>query len=213
MCFTKNISIGTYILGLTGCYNLYINTEYKVEAIFFAWVVQMQLIEYFLWNNQTCNLTNEITTKSGIIINHSEPVVLWVAILLISSKQLPNWVNILMTAYVIITIIYTKYILDIKDDKNNCTKVTPESNPHLEWSWNNRKYNHIYYPFFLLCINLLFINGLKNGNHLAILITSFLLISMIIYGNKKSVGSMWCFFSAFAPWVIPYFYQLNLSLI
>jgi len=54
MCFTKNISIGTYILGLTGCYNLYVNTEYKVEAIFFAWVVQIQLIEYFLWNNQSC---------------------------------------------------------------------------------------------------------------------------------------------------------------
>jgi hypothetical protein len=52
-------------------------------------------------------------------------------------------------------------------------------------------------------LNLLFINGVDNGNILALLSTGSFFISMLLYENKKSVGAMWCFFSAFAPWIIP----------
>jgi hypothetical protein len=212
MCYNKDVSIGTYILGIVGCYNLYINYGYKVEAIFFAWVVQMQLIEYFLWENQVCNDTNKITTNVGAIVNHAEPVILWIAILLLSSKQLPHWVNLLMAIFIIVSIFYTKYILDdLKDD--NCTNITPESKPHLFWKWNNKKYAQIYYAFFLLCLNILVINGVDKGYHLSILINMSFFISGIIYGSKKSVGAMWCFIAAFSPWIIPHFYQINLSLI
>ena len=210
MCYNKDISIGTYILGLVGCYNLYINYNYKIEAIFLAWVIQMQLVEYFLWDNQQCNNTNKVTTKIGAIINHSEPIILWIAILLLSTKQLPEWVNILMVGFVIITFFYTKHFLD---KNNDCTHVTNESKPHLFWSWNNQYNSEVYYAFFLLCFNLLSINGLDHGYHLSGLINSSFLISGLIYKDYKSVGAMWCFAASFAPWIIPYLYQINLSLI
>jgi len=211
MCFNENVSIGTYILGLVGCYNLYMNTNYKVEAIFFAWVVQMQLIEFFLWKNQSCNDLNKQTSKIGLIINHLEPVILWVAILLLSSKELPLYVNVLMTGFVIITILYTKYILD-KSDETKCSLVTPESKPHIEWKWNNQKYNNIYYVLFLLCLNVVSINGVEHGYHLASILTISLLISIAIYSDKKVTGSMWCFLAAFLPWIIPVVYEIKLEL-
>ena len=210
MCYNKNVSIGTYILGIFGCYNIYINHGYKIEAIFLAWVIQMQLIEYFLWENQSCNTTNIITTKAGVIVNHLEPIVLWIAILLLSTKQLPYWINLFMTVFLIISVIYTIYILDnSNDDKTKCTVVTPKSNPHLEWSWNDFNYSYIYYPLFLISLNILCIYGLENGYNLAILCTVSYILSVLIYKDKKSVGAMWCFAAAFSPWIIPYLYQIN----
>jgi hypothetical protein len=199
MCFNDRVSITTYLVGIAGCINLYFNYDLKVEAIFYGWVVQMQLIEYFLWNNQTCNKMNEITTKTGVIVNHLEPVILWIAILLLSNKTLPNWINILMILYVIATIYYTK---NIEKSKIKCTKVTKESNPHLYWGWNDSHYSGIYYALFLGCLNVLAIYGLEYGVIQAILITLSFTISGLIYQDTKSVGAMWCFIAAFTPWIL-----------
>jgi hypothetical protein len=196
MCFNEQVSIGTYIIGMTGCINLYFNLNLKVESIFLAWVIQMQLIEYFLWKNQSCNQDNINTTKTGIVINHLEPVILWIAILRLSSHKLPNYVNILMGVFLLVTYFYTKRIFT--------DKCTLKEGTHLVWQWNYDDYSLIYYIFFLLCINLLLIYGLDNGNKLAMLTTGSYLISVLVYSNEKSVGAMWCFFAAFAPWIIPY---------
>jgi hypothetical protein len=210
MCYNENVSIGTYILGLVGCYNLYINYELKIEAIFFAWVIQMQLIEYLLWENQTCNDMNKNTTIAGVIVNHTEPIILWISILLLSSKQLPLFVNILMTGFIIITIFYTEnYFNNSKNNNNECSLVTPESKPHILWPWNLEKNNNIYYLFFLLCLNVLLINGIDHGYHLALLTTISFTISKLIYEDKKVIGSMWCFIAAFLPWILPYVYQIK----
>lgn len=196
MCFNEQVSIGTYIIGMAGCLNLYFNLNLKVEAIFFAWVVQMQLIEYFLWNNQSCNQDNINTTKTGIVINHLEPIVLWIAIILLSSHKLPIYVNILMGVFLLVTYIYTKNVF--------MDKCTLKEGSHLIWNWNQGDYAVHYYLFFLLCMNLLIIYGLDNGNKLSMLVTGSYIISVILYYNEKSVGAMWCFFAAFAPWIIPY---------
>ena len=195
MCFNEKVSMLTYIIGITGCINLYFNLNLKIEAIFFAWVVQMQLIEYILWNNQSCNQLNINTTKLGIIINHLEPIILWIAILLLSTHKLPEYVNMLMIIFTLVTIIYTKNVL-----LNKCTLTEKK---HLVWNWNHEKNSNIYYGFFIIMLNLLFINGVDNGNILALLSTGSFFISKLLYTNEKSVGAMWCFFSAFAPWIIP----------
>lgn len=196
MCFNEQVSIITYVIGLLGCINLYVNYDKKVEAIFFGWVVQMQLIEYFLWKNQSCNQKNINTTKTGIIINHTEPIVLWISILVLSKNVLPDYVNLLMLVFTIITYIYTK---DVFVDK--CTK---KEGKHLVWEWNISKNSEIYYTFFLICLNLLCIYGLDDGKKYALALTITLLISFALYRNEKSVGAMWCFFAAFIPWITPH---------
>jgi hypothetical protein len=196
MCFNDRVSILTYIIGMIGCINLYFNLDLKVEAIFFAWVIQMQLIEYFLWTNQSCNQENINVTKTGIIINHLEPIVLWVAILVLSKYNLPTYVNILMTIFLLATYLYTTTVFT-----DECTM---KEGKHLVWKWNMGEYANYYYIFFLICMNLLLINGVDNGTKLAIMSTISYAISIMIYGSEKSIGAMWCFFAAFVPWIIPY---------
>jgi hypothetical protein len=200
MCFNEKVSIITYIFGIIGCINLYFNLNLKIEAIIFAWIIQMQLIEYFLWNNQSCNQINIDVTKVGIIVNHLEPIVLWITILALSTHKLPDYVNILMILFVIVTYLYTKNIF--------LDKCTLKKNNNLIWEWNRGEYNIIYYLFFIICINLLFLYGVNDGKKLAILITALFLISYIFYRDEKSVGAMWCFFSAFCPWIIPILYKI-----
>jgi hypothetical protein len=206
MCYNKEVSITTYIIGIIGCINLYLNLNLKIEAILLGFVIHMQLIEYFIWDNISCNETNIITSKIGTIINHMEPIILWIAILFLSAKSLPQWVNIYMILFIIISIVYT---LDVFPTE--CTKVTEESSPHLQWKWN--EYNNKgtnYYIIFVLTLNILMITGLEHGYHLAIITTLSFIISFKIYEKNKSVGAMWCFIAAYIPYIIPFVYQIKI---
>lgn len=204
MCFNAPVSLTTYVVGIIGCIIL-LKKKYTPEAAFFFVVIQMQLIEYLLWKNQSCDNFNINITKLGIVINHMEPIIFWLAILMFSEKKLPLWVNGLMGGYIIAAIIYTNNV-----NNNSCTVVTPESSPHLYWKWTSGKYEYIFYTLFLLTLILLSIKGLKNGYHMAFIITLAFIISFFIYGKNKSIGTMWCFMAAFAPIIIPYFYKIKL---
>lgn len=222
MCFSANVSIFSYLTGLSGATALF--TQNKIaESLFYGWVSQMQLVDYFLWKNQPCeitktnkickrdellkcNKTNNATTIAGIIINHLEPLILFGGIMLFSNKKLPTPLIILFSIFMIFMTFYTINIFTDKEnvnDKNNlCTTVSEESNPHLHWKWNHEKYNYIMTIFFVLILVLLSYYGLENGYINAILVLVGFIISYIIYSSKRSVGSMWCFMAAFAPWLL-----------
>jgi len=205
MCFNAPVSLTTFLIGIIGSLRLfYLN--YKAEAIFYAWVVLMQLIEFFLWRNQPCNKTNLILTNIGMLINHLEPIALWVGIILFSKKELPSFVNILLLLYLVLTIYYSKVFFN--KNKIECTTETPESSPHLHWKWNYGQSYVIYYAYFLFCLVILSIFGLSNGTINAFIVVASYLISYAIYADKHSVGAMWCFFAAFGPWVIPFLNDL-----
>jgi len=204
MCFNAEVSISTYILGLIGSFILY-KKGYPKEAILYFFVIQMQLIEYFLWKNQTCNSFNKFITKIGIILNHLQPIILYLLIKYFNDGQsfiLPKWLDLFMVIFVIMTIYYTKYVMN-----DDCSLITVESNPHIEWLWNNKNYGGIYYLLFILIVVLLTYYGLSNGKlHSAIILIGYV-ISYLIYNKKKSVGSIWCFYAAFAPWLLTFLYK------
>lgn len=207
MCFNSKVSIITYIIGILGSLQLYKNNHIP-ESIFYGWVVQMQLIEFFLWRNQPCQgsaLKNNInTTKIGTIINHLEPIVLWISIIYFSKLKLPKEVTTLMIVFTIITLYYTRNVL-----KNvECTTVTEESKPHLHWKWNQGKNFIPYYALFLISLVALSYYGLPRGNiNAGIILLSFVL-SLLIYGKKHSTGAVWCFAASFAPWILTGLYKL-----
>jgi hypothetical protein len=200
MCFNAQVSLLTYLVGMIGCYLLFL--ESIPEAIFLAWVIQMQLIEFILWKNQPCNSINRSTSKIGMLINNSEPIVLWLAIILFSKKNIPKWLHILMILYFIASIFYNYSIYD------NCT-IPSTTSSNLEWKWNNGNNSILFYAFFLVCCILLSIYGLEYGYHMAsIFIVSFIL-SYSIYKNTHAIGSMWCFFAAFCPFLLLVIYKIK----
>ena len=194
---------------MTGCAALY-SMGHIPEAIFFGWVVQMQLIEFFLWRYQPCSdnelvKKNKVTTVVGIVVNNLETVVLWVALLFFGPKKLPMWINHMMIVFIIATFLYTKGVLDDIE----CTTATVESAPHLHWKWNYGEYKNIYYTFFMFTLLLLCIYGLKNGYKLALLSISSYCLSYLIYDDKHAVGAMWCFAAAFIPWILTTLYLME----
>lgn len=200
MCFNAPVSLITFIIGIVGSIRLYLLGQ-KPEAIFFAWVCLMQLIEFFLWRNQSCNDVNKKFTYAGMIVNHLEPVVLWIAILYYN-KKLPDWVNISMVLYLILMFLYTKGLLKNRKDFE-CTEVTEESTPHLHWKWNYGNYYKLFYSFFLICLIILSFYGVDKGYVSAGITLISYAISYVVYDKYKSVGAMWCFLAAFCPWIIP----------
>jgi len=220
MCFNENISLLTYFTGLGGSAAL-LNQNRIPESLFYGWVVQMQLVDYFLWKNQPCSITknnkicnkdellncnqiNNYTTVAGIIINHLEPLVLFSSIMLFSNKTLPNIVIILFILFMIFMAFYTFNIFKNEDNNkdNLCTTVSEESDPHLHWKWNYEKYNFVMTVFFVIILVILSYFGLEKGYQNALIILIGFLISKKIYGNKRSTGAMWCFMAAFAPWIL-----------
>lgn len=220
MCFNENVSLLTFLTGLAGSAALL--TKNKIpESLFYGWVVQMQLVDYFLWKNQPCKITssnkicnknelvncnniNNLTTTAGIIINHLEPFILFMGIMIFSKKSLPISIIIFFILFMIIIFIYTINVFN-KDD-NLCTTVTNESTPHLHWKWNSEKYSNIIYFLFVIILILLSYYGLEDGYINASISTIGFIISYIIYGHKRSVGAMWCFMAAFAPWLLYFIY-------
>lgn len=214
MCFNAEVSLLTYVVGLVGCSILFLdkNINYKPEALFLFWVVQMQLIEFVLWKNQpsgqllginSCNTINRYTSKIGLLINNSEPLILWIAIILFSKKKLPVWLHGIMLLYMSSSVLYNYNIDD------SCTTTTVESLPHLKWKWNNGSYSFIFYTFFLLCCILLSIYGLEHGYHLAFVFLISFILSYSIYKKTHAIGAMWCFFAAFAPFLLPLIYKIK----
>jgi len=203
MCFNAEVSFTTYIIGTISSVILALK-GFPKEAIFYFFIIQMQLVEYFLWNDQTCNDFNKLITKFGIILNHLQPIILYLLIKYYNDGRtfdLPKWLNILIIVYTIATIYYTKYVMT-----NECSLISPESSPHIEWLWNNTEYGNLYYGLFLVVLLSLTYHGLSNN----ILHTSLMLIGYIVsislYSKKKSVGSVWCFYAAFAPLLLLFVY-------
>jgi hypothetical protein len=229
MCFSENVSLATYLTGMSGSAAL-LSSNKIPEALFYGFVSQMQLVDYFLWKNQpceitesnricnkesliNCNQTNKNVTTAGIIINHLEPLALFGGIVLFSKKTLPLSVIILFYIFMIVISIYTIYIVTKEEEleeKKLCTTVSEESNPHLHWKWNGESFNYIVYPFFIIILILLSYYGLEDGYINATLVVIGYLISWKIYGNKRSTGAMWCFMAAFAPWILYFIYKFKI---
>ena len=224
MCFNEKVSLSTWVTGMAGSAVLY-KLDKLPEAIFYGTVIQMQLVEYFLWKNQPednististkctkcqlpktnlCNNTNKTVTKVGTVINHMEPIMLFSGILLFSKKQLPISIIIFMILFIVVSIGYTSFIFNNANDNESmgCSIVTDDSSPHLNWQWNHNEYNNIYYIIFLITLIILSIFGLEDGKFNAIITFISYLISYNIYNDTKSTGAMWCFMAAFAPWLI-----------
>ena len=195
MCFSKNISLFTFLTGIIGgllCYSTGI-PEYKIIGLLYAFVSLMQGIEYLLWIHQTCDDYNRLLSTIGMILNHLQPVILCI-LLFYFKEKFNKKILLLLIIYLIVIIPYSLKF------KNECTM---KENTHLNWEWNHMDNAEITYAVFLITLIIfgLFIPNIGKSFSLITLISYF--FSYFIY--KGTVGSMWCFFSAFIP-IIYYIY-------
>jgi len=206
MCFNAEVSLATFAIGTTG--SIYLWKYNRPLSIFYGWVVLMQLIEFFLWKNQKCSDSdtrekNITFTRLGALINNMEPIILWLAIILFSSRTLSTSIHVWMIIFCALTGLY---MIGLNMDR--CTVVTKESFPHLHWKWNEGSNYIIYYAAFLFSFIILSLEGLEKKvstiNAFLVVISFFL--SHVLFSDTHSTGALWCVAAAFAPWLFVGYY-------
>ena len=211
MCYNKNTSIVTYFIGTISSLLLLrsTNSSYNIWGIFFLFVSQMQMIEYLLWKDYTCNTFNINISNIGSILNHLQPIILYFAIRYynknLTSTQ-KNIINLILCIYIASLLFYSRNVYPLE-----CTVLTDTNPPHLHWKWNYKKNWFIFYMIFLLSLILLSYFGLSKPYNIYLALTCLgtYLYSQIKYNNTKSVGAVWCWIAALVPLIVVIIDNIN----
>lgn len=211
MCFSAEISILTFLIGMIGAY-LTISLDNKTDKIigyFFGFVALMQLIEYLLWTHQKCDKYNKLLSIMGMILNHLQPIVLGFLILYFYNQN-PNKI-IIYSILLIYTLVIIPYSLQfIRSGNFDCTLKDKKQNNHLVWNWNLMNMAHIVYTIFTLSLAAISFFGfptLTQGISFALVVIISYLTSMIIYPSKV-IGALWCFYTVF---ILFFYYIFRIS--
>jgi len=212
MCFSKEVSLITFIIGLVGSiFVISLGTPSDlIVGYFLAFVSLMQFIEYLLWINQTCDQSNKLITHWGMILNHLQPIILGLLILIIG-KDDDNFLKIIliMLFYTCVIIPYSEQFL--QRPEMQCT-LKDGSTSHLLWNWNEMNHSTFVYAVFLISLIALSIVGIpdkKIGLCMAFGGLVTFTTSLWIYPSNRSTGALWCFYTAFMPVI---YYALRIYL-
>lgn len=190
MCFTKEISINSFLLGMISSILLIISkntNENLLIAKFFMFVSLMQLIEYFMWNDLDCKLgQNKIATILGPLLNHLQPTIL----LLLTVYHIYNYSNInrllLLVNFIYLIYVFYKYYYFINNGQEKCTQ---KNDVHLNWQWKY-DFDYLFYNVVMI-INILYLYDYKS------IMISFLLSYIFFFyylkAERNSVGELWCY--------------------
>ena len=211
MCFSAEISLITFIVGIIGsllCISLGKPID-KIIGYYFIFVSLMQCIEYLLWNHQKCDNYNRFLSILGMVLNHLQPIVLGLLILYFNKNVSTKIMYIIMFLYLCIIIPYSIQFLNNK--KLECT-IKTSKNHHLIWIWNNMFFAYKIYLIFLLTLCFLIYFGFPNRyKFIAILVTLISFgTSQFFYYKEGVMGSLWCFYILFITYI---YYIYNLLII
>lgn len=198
MCFSAEVSLSAFILGLSSSILLYRKGQVfdRIVALYFAYISFMQGIEWLLWNHQTCDDYHKQLSRLGMIINLSQPIILGIMLIYFTGKNIAAILAIMLLYFLCTLLIYFLYTPDLQ-----CTTPRP-NDPHLVWNWTLLPYHYIIswtgYITAIMGICLLGMPSIKTGIVSAAIYLISMLLSMIVY-PREDAATMWCFISSGAP--------------
>jgi hypothetical protein len=196
MCFDKQVSINTFILGIFALIMLKLNENtpygmkgYKNEVyayLFLLSIISMQLIEYMIWSNLDNKKLNTIFSMIALILIFSQPL------FSLLSGNAGNKIIITYLAMIVAILLY-------KTLYNPIIFTTDVNGTHLRWNW--LKLNGVEYTFLILWMLALFygmyLRDIRINNKINILNHGFviliLIFSVYMYSKTDTWGSLWCF--------------------
>ena len=224
MCFNAPTSIITFAISLSSCVYLY-NIEKKNKTNKFCAIViiligLMQLLEFFLWKNQSCNLKNHIFSLLILVIITLQPIVIINYYNYLFKPTLFNTPSVI--GYSILYTVLSIYILNKLNKFKLCSRPTQKS-CRLNWDVFNKLGTKcqtfiklLYIFFYFIPLWLVALDAFKNNNleiskypiRYAFLPVTFL-VTLIFVCIKKNInpinffqysdiwGTMWCFMAVF----------------
>jgi hypothetical protein len=200
MCWSAEVSLASFGLGALGSLFLFLigTTTEKILALFLGFVSLMQLIEYGLWSNQTCNDEHRQVSILGMTLNLAQPLVFGGLILAMNPNAPTTKILALCVFYIISILPSITTYLSAKELQ--CT--TPSSkDPHLVWNWTILPNEWFYHGVYLLTLTLLPIIGLSKrttGIAFGLATVGSYALSRLVY-TRQVFGSMWCWYVALLP--------------
>jgi hypothetical protein len=178
MCWSASVSLNTYALGLFASSLSYFNGITDIgRFIFYQSIILVQLIEYFIWSK---TFSNRLLSQLLLIVILIQP---FLNILTIQTQ--PELIPYLLFSYILfVVIVYTVVIpLNTVD-----FSTVPSKNGHFAWKWLD-------WNIYILVIWYAFLSArwiIDNLYITMIVITIFLIASIILFRETKAWGSMWC---------------------
>ena len=205
MCYSKNLSLLSFIFGITASLSLIKfgnerskNTNTNIVIGYFCMFVSiMQFIEYIIWSDIECvNGYNKFASIIGPLFNKMQPVIFYLLAYnyIDSNNALPNNIlNIIITLYTSYVIIqFISYI----ESGIMCTTINDQG--HLDWYWKY-DFNYVLYHLLMLLVCVNYIDNVYIATAIGL---SYLLFVMSIFYFNKNIGEIWCLMITGIPLVI-----------
>ena len=178
MCWNASVSLNTYIFGLFASLFSYYNGFGNIlSVIFYQSFIIMQLLEYFIW---TKTFSNKLLSQIALFVILCQPI-----FNIIKIETYPKAIPYLLAAYLIFIIIL--YTLIIPIDTINFSTVSSK-NGHLSWKWLNWNIYIIFIWYTFLSTRWI----IDKMYMIFIVISVLLIITLILYKETNTFGSMWC---------------------
>ena len=178
MCWNASVSLNTYIFGLFASLFSYYNGYGNIlSVIFYQSFIIMQLLEYFIW---TKTFSNKLLSQIALFVILCQPI-----FNIIKIETYPKAIPYLLAAYLIFIIIL--YTLIIPIDTINFSTVSSK-NGHLSWKWLNWNIYIIFIWYTFLSTRWI----IDKMYMIFIVISVLLIITLILYKETNTFGSMWC---------------------
>lgn len=193
MCFSERVSWITYAVSIAGVLNaLGRSRETDVLAYSIAFIASMQAFEALLWRDPS----DLVVAKAAAIVNHAQPLIFWAlsaSNLQPKSPEAALRAKVALAAYVAAVTPYTVRALQ----QPQLVVVGPHG---LEWKWHYGKDREIVYGLFLASM-VATAEAYFDWRISAVILGTFL-ASWMQYRDTNMIGSMWCFYAAFLPWLL-----------
>jgi len=198
MCWNETVSIITFIIGTLLCIIGFYRSNTLLSKwvyIFFECVLLVQLGEAFVWKDPDCGTYGKIGTFIAFFGVWLQPII---GLYILSLLSVKNWIYIVYTVFIFIYIISSlSYIKHITSScyVPLCTDTC--NNPHISFTtWQQFSLMGIMY---MICIIVLLIAMYPTFPSISIYVFIAMILSILFY--KNTFGSMWCWFSAFTPFI------------
>ena len=214
MCFSETHSWTAFTVGtLFTIFNIVVFNKklvYVLVSIFWYFGVSMQFWEGLLWSDKTDDPKfSKTVTHAALINNILQPVVI---LLLLFLKENRN-IYLILLSFSIALFYLTSVFLNVDMTKYKTIEEKDKNQISLLW-WDPSRNRDKTLPVSMYFITIILLIALLGGTRkfkiftIALFMTSFLL-SHIIYDKKKNIGSVWCYFAAFIPFLNTIYFYLN----
>lgn len=204
MCYSAESSLTSYLLGsASSLYLLFQNNKYeKFMGLILLVVVQMQLVEYFLWTNNNCNSKiNKIATKYiGIVLALQIISLIFGSYFFNISFLSKNNLLIMGAIFAIVLLINKNNILfsgEICSTSKNNTMIW-----YSNLTTNKDQLKTGLFSFFYFLFGIIIFANIKDPfyrNYISIWALVTIAYSLLFFNNWTS---RWCYFGSFGPFFL-----------